>query len=327
MADRNRRRVPDDARSAPPPAVAATRRLLGPGRAIVGAVLGAVGFVVAHQHISTTDTASALTAAAEDGGRSLVLFGLWWALIGALGGLGVAAAWHSLVWLLEVARHVPAWSLRTVVSVAAPTVAVVGAWALVWVSDVGTVEDAGLPRALTADVQPIRNVSLLCAVPGFLAFGVVRHVARERVRTAATDAEIELLRGLRATTRRLLTLFGALLTLIVVATGMRRRALVAWSSSVDVPVEQVLLYGLMFALVLAFLYGTTAAALDARASALIDRVLPLPAPDDSSFLDRHARRGVLAEMVGAASFRQSFESGVLVAAPLLSALLGVATGG
>ena len=302
------------------------RWAVGPGRAVIAAVLGGAGFVGAHQHISTSDSAGDIKRVAIDTGRSLVLFGLWWALIALVGALALGSAWYFISWLCPLVPDVPRWTLRAIVSVLSPTAAVVAGLGLIAVVGVGGQEDAGLPPALTADVRPITGVGLLCALPGFLAFGVVRYLALdEDVWVRPPGDQLALLQRLRATARKLLTLFGAFLTLLVVATGIRRRALVDWADDIDVPVEQVLMYGLLFALILGFLYGTAASALDSRATSLMEVFAGLPAPDDAAFLDVQERRSALAPLMGVAGSWGSFESAVLVAAPLLTALIGIAT--
>jgi len=89
----------------------------------------------------------------------------------------------------------------------------------------------------------------------------------------------------------------------------------------------VVLYGFVFAALLGVFYGVAVAALEARSSALVDRVQELPDPTDPALHAALERRRDLTTLVGAGTGSwQSFQAGVVVAAPLLTALLGIATG-
>ena len=131
---------------------------------------------------------------------------------------------------------------------------------------------------------------------------------------------------LRADLRRLLALLGAALTLLVIATGMRRRALLAYDPTLPIPKEQVLIYGLIFAALLGMLFLVATGAMDARAASIVDTLEPFPDPDDDTFTTRIRRRSEFASAMGSASSFASFESAVVIAAPLLSALIQVSTG-
>jgi hypothetical protein len=125
---------------------------------------------------------------------------------------------------------------------------------------------------------------------------------------------LRLVLRLRTELQRLLAVFGAFLTLIVVATGMRRRALLALNSDLHIPPEEVLLYGLVFAALLGLFYITASSSIDVRAGRLLDEFAPLPDPLDPQFSDRIGRRNDLAGVTGLGGSLRTFGSIVVVAA-------------
>jgi hypothetical protein len=114
--------------------------------------------------------------------------------------------------------------------------------------------------------------------------------------------------------------------LIVVTTGMRRRALNAAVEGLDLPSELVLLYGLVFAVLLGGYYTAAEAGITRRADRIVDAIAPLVDPRSEEFTDALRRRTDLSVLVGGGGTRRSFESTVVVAAPLLTALIGSAIG-
>jgi hypothetical protein len=113
--------------------------------------------------------------------------------------------------------------------------------------------------------------------------------------------------------------------LLVITTGMRRRALLAFDPELPVPPEQVLLYGLLFAALLGTFYGLATTAIDARARRMLDEFAPLPGPTDPTLSEQLQRRSDIATLVGSGGSWRSFETTVVIAAPLLTALIGIAT--
>jgi hypothetical protein len=74
------------------------------------------------------------------------------------------------------------------------------------------------------------------------------------------------------------------------------------------------------------LFVTATGAIDARAASIVDRLEPFPDPDNDTFAARIRRRSEFASAMGSASSFASFESAVVIAAPLVSALIQVSTG-
>ena len=285
--------------------------------------LSVVGFVVAYRHMSRSQTARLIENVAESRNTSSGAFGLWWILIGAVGAFALGMTLFLATWLASAIRDTPSSCRRRLVfdlillSVIVVAVAVLGL-------KTGTTGEPELAGRLTKDVRPVSAISVLCAWPGFAAFVVIRVSCRAVPQLAGPDA-VETVRRLRSLNQRLLATFGAFLTLIVVATGMRRRAILNLFPSLDVPAEQVLLYGAALALVLGFFYVSSANAVDAQANHILNTYAPIPPPDSVDLSDQVKRRNSLAEIVGAEGPWKAFQASVLIAAPLLSALIGIAT--
>ncbi len=168
----------------------------------------------------------------------------------------------------------------------------------------------------------------LCMAPGLVGFMALRSLATADANWREPGlCRLRLLIRLRGELRRLLATFGAFLTLLVVATGMRRRALLALDPDVVVPPEQVLLYGLVFAVLLGLFYVAASSAIDGRAERFVEEFEPLPDPADETLSDKLRRRTDLGLLVGSGGSWRSFETTVVIAAPLLTPLIGSATGG
>ena len=75
----------------------------------------------------------------------------------------------------------------------------------------------------------------------------------------------------------------------------------------------------------AALSGMRRRALDARAALLVDEFAPLPDPAAGAITEQIGRRNDLGGLVGLGGSWRTFESVVVVAAPLLTALIGSAT--
>jgi len=119
---------------------------------------------------------------------------------------------------------------------------------------------------------------------------------------------------------------GGLLTLVVVATGVLRRALLAVEPDTAIPPEAVVIYGLVFVALLGLFYVAASSAIDGRARRFVDEFAPLPDPSDENLSERLRRRDDLATLVGSGGAWRSFETTVVIAGPLLTALIGSATG-
>ena len=88
----------------------------------------------------------------------------------------------------------------------------------------------------------------------------------------------------------------------------------------------MLLYGLLFAVILGAFYLAASSAIDNRADSMLESFSPLPDPGDEKFSEKLRRRNDLAGLIGGGGSWRTFETTVVIAAPLLTALIGTATG-
>ncbi|HET6952959.1 MAG TPA: hypothetical protein VFI47_21425, partial [Acidimicrobiales bacterium] len=79
--------------------------------------------------------------------------------------------------------------------------------------------------------------------------------------------------------------------------------------------------------VVALCFVAATSAIDSRAQSLIDEFARLPDPADDDLSERLRRRNDLSALVGSGGSWRSFETTVIIAAPLLTALIGSATSG
>src|SRR5262245_20271252 len=183
-----------------------------------------------------------------------------------------------------------------------------------------------IDRDLAYQTRPIILLAALCVSPGLGGFLALRSIASNDTNWGEADhCRVRLVMPLPAQLRLLLATFGAFLTLLVIATGLRRRALLAIDPKLQVPPEQVLLYGLLFAVLLGAFYGLATTAIDARARRMLDEFAPLPGPTDPTLSAQLQRRSDITMLVGSGGSWRSFETTVVIAAPLLTALIGIAT--
>lgn len=283
----------------------------------VGFGLFIVGYAGTLVYVKNTDAADQL-----DG---VVQFDMWIALLSALGGFAIVAAMFYVIWLgraIRLGDRVPGRSVATWVGIVVLVLAVVFAGLFSGASGA----EASIDKDLAEQTRPIVILVALCAIPGLVGFVALRSIASDDANWAESDrCRVRLVMALRAELRRLLTTFGAFLTLLVVTTGMRRRALLAFDPDLSVPPEQVLLYGLLFAVLLGAFYGLATTAIDARAKRMLDEFAPLPGPTDPTLSEQLQRRSDISTLVGSGGSWRSFETTVVIAAPLLTALIGIAT--
>ncbi len=254
-------------------------------------------------------------------------FDLWAALIGALGGYALAASACFAVWLAGLLRLFERVRAATAASWVA-TVLFVGGAVLASLFLAGAGGPESVDRALARQTRPITVFAGMCMAPGLIALMALRSLATDDLNWAEPGAcRLRLLIRLRTELRRLLATLGAFLALLVVATGMRRQALLALDPGTSIPAEQVLLYGLLFVVMLGLFYVGASSAIDGRAQQLLDEFSSVPDPAEPALSDRLRRRNDLAGLIlGGGSWR-SFETTVVIAAPLLTALISSATGG
>jgi hypothetical protein len=262
-----------------------------------------------------------------DSFKDVPQFDLWAVLVGGLVGAALAGVPFYLTWLGGLIRVSGGVRLGVLASWVAATV-VVGSTPLT----VLFLSAAGAPSTLdarvAADTRAVTLLVAICQAPALMTFLALRHVANtDALWTESAHCMMRLVLRLRSDLRRLLTVLGAFLTLLVVTTGMRRQAFVALDPETAIPPEAVLLYGLIFAVLLSAFYLIASGAIDARSERLLDRYAPTPDPDTDDFVGRLGRRNALASVIGSGGSWQTFQARVVIAAPLLTALIGTALGG
>ena len=257
----------------------------------------------------------------------IVQFRLLAALLGTMLGFALAGSVYFIAWFRSVLRLFEQ-APRRLVLLWVLVVIVIGAVVLLSLFAGSTTGMAAIDIDLARQTRPVIVVTALCCLPGFLIFVAIRGLALDR-RSWSRDGEqrLAILMRSRFELRRITTAFGALLTLIVVTTGLRRRTLLSFDPNLPIPAEQVLLYGLVFAVVLGAFFGVANAALDRRSDQLLDEFAPLPSPSDEDLGGPIGRRNDLAGLVGSGGSWRTFQTSVVIAAPLLTALIGSATGG
>jgi hypothetical protein len=278
-------------------------------------VLFVGGFWAATAYIGAVPVADQFDEVAE--------FDLWVGLLGALAGFAIAASVYFGVWLTGLVRLCSRVRLGTALWwVAVPVIVLATVFASLFIA--GSSAAGSVEKDLAIQTRPIIVLVALCLLPGLVAFMALRTVATEETNWHESGwCRLRLILRLRAELRRLIGTFGAFLTLLVIVTGIRRRALLALD--LDIPPEQVLLYGLLFAVLLGLFYSMASAPIDGRAQRLLDEFTPLPDPADPDLSDHVRRRNDLATMTGNGGSWRTFETTVVIAAPLLSALIGAAT--
>jgi hypothetical protein len=260
-------------------------------------------------------------------GNVKVALRLWAVLIGILSGFGLAAGVIMTVW---------SWQLLKTFQPGVPRMSAFR-WAVATVLVLLLVFwlDTQLPAALvggnpvdlfTRQIVAINVAGGVIAIPGLVGFLAARSLAwNDSQWDEEPRCQILMVVRLRRHLRRLLGAFGLLLTLIVVTTAARRQfVLTARPNAIHSP-EYILVYGLLFAAVLALFHVSAATALDGRCERLLAEYAPVPDPAAEDISAPLARRRDLAVFLGMdGSWQKSFQDGVIIFAPLLTALIGTA---
>jgi hypothetical protein len=252
---------------------------------------------------------------------------LWAALMAGLCGYGLAAGVVMTGWLRQVLKtFTPAASFRGWVRWALVTALVL---VMVMLAPAGIPAGAvgGRPVHLFfRQIVAIAVAGAVIAVPGLVGFLAVRSLARNDDQWHEEPrCQVLMVLSLRQHLRRLLGTFGLLLTLLVVATAARRQLVLTFYKNSTFPQEFVLLYGLLFASMLALFHVSATMAIDGRCQRLLARYAPIPDPGAEDISTPLRRRQDLAALLAVGgSWQQSFQNGIVVFAPLLTALIGTA---
>jgi hypothetical protein len=251
-------------------------------------------------------------------------YGIWTAVFGTVTGYAAASAvygWFFLLGVLQlsngfVRRQRWRWILQVLMILGAINAAMAFSSARTASHTEHRLQIVTLPLIIAASVF---------AVPALAGFLGLRAVALDDQSWAEPPASrLKLLIRLRAECQHLLVVLSVLLTLLVITTGLRRHALLA--IDVETPAESVLLYGLVFAVLLALFYLAASTALDSRSMRFLNEHAELPDPDAADLSADVSRRKDLASLIGVGGSWSTFATVVVVASPLLTALIASATG-
>ena len=259
--------------------------------------------------------------------KGVELFKLAVALLAVLVGCAAASGVYFCSWLRGIRRlssHWPRWWF--VAWTAVPAFVIFLLW---WYVSFGPVRPTDLIEGPFArDTRFVSIATAILELPGLIAVLAIRHIANEdRNWAEAGRDKLLLVRRLRDELRRLIVVLAGFLTLLVIATGMRIRAVLVVEPSLEAPNEQVILYGLAFGALLAGFYLVCAPAINQRAEQLVEELAPLPEPTSASFSASLQRQAELAQFMGSSAPMRNLEVVVAIALPLLSALIGVSGSG
>lgn len=258
---------------------------------------------------------------------------VWIGLLGGVGGLCAVIFVVSLGWIVGQFRAADNDQHVSIGIQAMGASAVAGL--LIAGLLVGGKEDER--AALFTDAtRPMTFLLIATAVPGLLVFSIVRSWASSAGKDKNLSTRVEALKTYRTRLHQQLTMFGAALSLVVIATAQRRATLLAYSESqyapeeqLQIPEEQVLLYGLAFVAALGVMYFPAANALRARSDRLIGELAKTPTKITGADMDRWkkqfegAQALVQPESASPIGLRQ-FEAGAAIFAPLVTALINSA---
>jgi hypothetical protein len=252
---------------------------------------------------------------------------LWAILIGAMCGYGLAAV-VVMIGLLDQVRRIfrpkiPWASAGRWILASLLTIALV--WLVTSRIPAGTVNG----RPVHLFFHQIAGISIaggLGAIPGLVGFLALRSAARNDTQWKGKPrCQILLVMRLRRHLRRLLGTFGLFLVLYVVTTAERRRLVLAFYKNATYPQDYALLIGLIFAAVLALFHISATMAINWRSERLMDKYAAIPDPDVADISTPLSRRRDLGALLGAdAPWQRTFQNGIIVLAPLLTALIGTA---
>lgn len=289
--------------------------------ALIGLVsIGTVGFVVGRTYILHAHDASAYHGAARGD------LELWAVLVGAFTGYAAAADIVSVVWThrllgLFVTKVGPLTKGRWVAVIALTPLPV----SFLTFFSRGS---GALSASYEHQVFVVTVFGIITAVLGLRGLLVIRSLALDDSQWPASEpaeCRIGMVTRLRTELRRFLAMLGLLLTITVVATAQRRASLLALTPGTIFPPQYVVLYGLAFAGLLALYHGAASIAIDGRSERIVARYAPLPSPEDADFDAGLKKRTSLQGLLGLGTgWQQSFQNGVIVLAPLLTALIGSA---
>jgi hypothetical protein len=284
-------------------------------------LVAAIGVWIGHSLIL-----DAPEAAGFKGDKAAAL-ALWAGLIGGFCGYGLAAGVVMTRWSWQVLKifkpRAPLWSaVRWALATGLIQVTV---WLATSGTPVATVRGQRV-HLFSGQLLGITIAGGIVALPGLVGFLALRSLAgNDSQWDEEPRCQILMVARLRKHLRRLLGAFGLYLTLLVVTTAARRQVVLTRYKHAIYPQEYVLLYGLVFVALLALFYVSATMAIDSRSERLLARYAPIPHPDAEDISTPLKRREDLSAFLGlGASWQNAFQNGIVVFAPLLTALIGTA---
>lgn len=223
-------------------------------------------------------------------------FKLWRTLIGIMLATTIASTLVTVplahtVWAKATPEHRWVLALSTVASAGVAGIVLFVAPLLV---NVHTGASAPVMAELRFRLVAVFAIQLMFLLPTILVvIGVTEKVRSIEVRTPTIDDDTtpnyELfneIRALRASLKSALTWLAIPVSFVVIVTGQLRDALIAENSSVetDIPVAFLLIYGVLFATVLAALYVPAYTSLRSKTRQIVDATYPYGSDD---WADKH----------------------------------------
>lgn len=168
----------------------------------------------------------------------------------------------------------------------------------------------------------LQLAAFVSVVPALLVLYTVRSISADG--RGEIDAEaVRSNRSLRRAIRPAVASLGVTLAVGIIATGFTRDAIAEVSDSFEIEPQHVLLYGGFFTGVVFALYVYAKSAVDTTAQQMVDEAVPVVGLDPGDdFLAREKARADMEDALGlGVNSRESFQSLVVVASPLLGAIL------
>ena len=251
----------------------------------------------------------------------------WAGLEGLLCGYGLAALVAMTYW---------SWQVLKIFTPVIPRLSIIR-WLLVtcltlittWLAtaDIPAGSVNGRPvHPFAGEIAGLSLAGSIVAIPGLIGFLALRSLARNDSQwDEEPRCQILMVLQLRRHLRRLLGAFGLFLTLYVVTTAARRQLILAFYKDAIYPQDYPLLIGLLFAAMLALFHVSATMAINWRCERLLDEYAPVPNPRADDISTPLSRRRVLAAFLGTdSSWQQTFQTGIFVLSPLITALIGTA---
>ena len=168
----------------------------------------------------------------------------------------------------------------------------------------------------------LQSAGFLSVIPAILVLHAVRTICVHGSREVDAEA-VRLIRTLRGAIRPAVASLGVTIAIAIISSNFAREAIAEVSDTFMIESQHVLLYGGFFTGVVFALYMYANSAVDATARQMADEALPVVDfnPADT-FFAREEARGKLQDALGlGVNPRETFQSLVVIATPLLGAIL------